>query len=126
MKTPMRILTLLAFSLTLAACGGEPEAPAEGEAAASEDVQTVEITAGPNGYAPEAVTLEAGRPVRLIFTRTVESDCLASVSVPAFGVEQTPLPLNEPVAITFMPGEAGRFEMVCGMGMQDGTLVVKG
>ena len=76
------------------------------------------------GYQPGAVSLRAGIPARLIFTRTVDSECSSQVAVPAFDVPPTDLPMNEPVAIAFTPTEDGDFSFVCGMEMQRGTLVV--
>jgi plastocyanin domain-containing protein len=77
------------------------------------------------GYAPKQVALEAGVPARLVFTRTVESDCSARVKIPAFDVPVTDLPLNEPVAIEFTPDESGEFEFVCGMDMQRGSIMIR-
>ena len=88
-------------------------------------VQVVEIEAGRMGYAPSAVRLEAGVPARLVFTRTVESDCSSRMQIPAFDVPITDLPLGEPVAIEFTPTESGEFTFVCGMDMQTGSIMVQ-
>ena len=109
-----------------------PDAPGTGaEAAGSpvlaevvDGVQTVEIEAGRMGYQPREVQLQAGVPARLVFTRTVEDDCSSQITVPAYGVEATDLPLGEPVAIEFTPTEAGEVEFVCGMDMQRGTIAI--
>ncbi len=87
--------------------------------------QVVEIEAGPMGYRPSAVALEAGVPARLVFTRTVDASCSERVRVPAFDVPETELPLNEPVAIEFTPTEGGDFEFVCGMDMQRGSIMIR-
>lgn len=88
-------------------------------------VQVVEIEAGRMGYAPRAVSLEAGVPARLVFTRTVESECSSHVKIPAFDVPVTDLPMNEPVAVEFTPTEGGEFTFVCGMDMQRGSIMVR-
>ena len=88
-------------------------------------VQVVEIEAGRMGYAPKQVALEAGVPARLVFTRTVESECSSQVKIPAFDVPVTDLPLDEPVAIEFTPTRSGEFEFVCGMDMQRGSLMIQ-
>ncbi len=88
-------------------------------------VQVVEIEAGRMGYQPREVALEAGVPARLVFTRTVESDCSSKVTIPAFDVPVTDLPLGEPVAVEFTPTESGAFEFVCGMDMQRGSLMIQ-
>ena len=120
-----------ALLLTLAACGGDTShdahvmADAEPTRAQLEDgVQVLAIEAGQTGYRPHAIALEAGVPARLVFTRTVESDCSAQVTIPAFDVPVTDLPMHEPVAIEFTPTESGDFEFVCGMDMQRGSLLI--
>ena len=132
---------VLAFAL--AACGApetDPSAseapvadtsvadapPASAPVAMEDGVQVAHVEAGMSGYAPGRVELEAGVPARLVFTRTVESDCMEHVQIPALGVERTRLPLNEPVAVEFTPEEGGDYTFVCGMDMVSGTLVVKG
>lgn len=134
----MRFISLLLLSVFLiAGCGDNDDAdqavspapstaesPAEISATMIDGVQVVEIEAGALGFSPESVQLQAGVPARLVFQRTTEASCADHVSVPAFGVEKMPLPMNEEVAVEFTPDEAGEFTFVCGMDMQSGTLVV--
>lgn len=133
-------ISVLALALTLAACGSESTdadrgamqgaPPTDTTAAPAEPrmedgVQVVEIEAGPMGYRPGSVALEAGVPARLVFTRTVDSACSERVKIPAFDVPETGLPMNEPVAIEFTPTEDGDFEFVCGMDMQRGGIMIR-
>ena len=138
-----RFFPLAAAVLLFGACAtetdvetqtAEPEPVAAVEAAPEptaatpdevDGVQTIGITVGKMGYEPGVIALQAGVPARLVFTRTVASACAEEIQVPAFGVETTPLPLNEPVAIEFTPDEAGEFAFVCGMDMMRGQLVVR-
>ena len=137
-----RFVLLLALTFPLAACtpdegqGAMQGAPPTDTTAAESDttaaepriedgVQVVEVEAGPMGYRPAAVALDAGVPARLVFTRTVESACSEQITVPAFGVPATDLPLNEPVAVEFTPTESGEFAFVCGMDMQRGALLIQ-
>ena len=125
---------LLVLPLALTACGGDganemhdhemtqDAGPAEPRLEAG--VQTLDIEAGQTGYRPRTIALEAGVPVRLVFTRTVDSECSAQVKIPAFDVPVTDLPLNEPIAVEFTPTEGGDFEFVCGMDMQRGSLLI--
>jgi hypothetical protein len=87
-------------------------------------VQVVEVEAGRMGYQPRQIALEAGVPARLVFTRTVEDECSSQITLPAYDVPTTDLPLGEPVAIEFTPTETGEVEFVCGMDMQRGTIAV--
>lgn len=138
-----RFALLLALTFLLAACGPDstdadrgamqgapPTDTTTAEAGPAEPrledgVQVVEVEAGPMGYRPASVALDAGVPARIVFTRTVESECSSQITVPAFGVPATDLPLNEPVAVEFTPDESGEFEFVCGMEMQRGALLIQ-
>ena len=84
----LRLALLLALAFPLAACtpdtgqGAMQGAPptdtttvAPAEPRMEDGVQVVEVEAGPMGYRPAAVALAAGVPARLVFTRTVESEC---------------------------------------------------
>lgn len=88
-------------------------------------VQVVDITVGDMGYEPGRIELKAGVPAKLVFTRTADTDCAKQVQIPSFDIPKTDLPLNEPKAIEFTPGEGGDFTFVCGMDMMKGTIVVK-
>lgn len=107
--------------------GAEDDSDAEHKTAVQADsVQTATITVGASSFEPQRITLEAGIPARLVFTRTTDATCAKQVQIPDFDVQKTDLPLNEPVTITFTPEEAGTFTFACGMNMMKGTLVVTG
>jgi plastocyanin domain-containing protein len=140
-----RFLSIASAALLLSACTTEPdvetqtaepgpvaavepaptESAAPAEATMSDGVQVVDVAVGKMGYEPARIALQAGIPARLVFTRTVVSACAEEIMVPAFGVEPTDLPLNEPVAIEFTPDESGEFAFACGMDMMRGQLVVR-
>ena len=44
--------------------------------------------------------------------------------IPAFKIKRA-LPLNQPVAVEFMPQKSGDIDFVCGMNMLKGTIVVQ-
>lgn len=99
-------------------------APAPTEPRMEDGVQVVDIEAGSMGYQPRQIQLQAGVPARLVFTRTVESECSSQITLPAYNIAATDLPLGEAVAIEFTPTEAGEVDFVCGMDMQRGTIAV--
>ncbi len=120
-----RVVTAGSFSLRAEAerQGLRPAAPAGAPGAAMPLAQQFEVKVTTKGFEPDALTLEAGRPVRLTFTRTTDQTCATDVVVPAYGIRK-PLPLKQPVTVEFVPkkGSAG---FVCGMNMLKGTLVVR-
>lgn len=76
------------------------------------------------GYTPDAIVVEAGKPVRLTFVRQESASCSEMVLLPAFG-ESARLPEGAPVAVEFLPRERGEFDFACQMGMLRGKVVVE-
>lgn len=76
------------------------------------------------GYSPATVTVQAGRPVRLVFDRQETNPCSEEVVLSAFGIKKY-LPANERTAVEFTPDAPGSYDFVCGMGMLHGKLVVQ-
>lgn len=87
------------------------------------DVQEAKISVGDTSFEPSRLTLRAGVPARLTFTRTSEKTCATSVVFASLKIKKE-LPLNAPVTIEFTPGQAGEIAFACGMNMLRGTLVV--
>jgi plastocyanin domain-containing protein len=114
----IRTFLLLAFITLLSACGSEEAA------APTESGRRVEITVNASGYQPSEVQATAGEPLTLVFTRTTDEGCGQQLAIPAHDIERD-LPLNEAVAITITPTEAGRLRFTCGMDMYDGAIVVQ-
>jgi plastocyanin domain-containing protein len=83
----------------------------------------VEMALTDAGLAPSEVKLAKGEPVRLAITRKTDRTCMTEVVIAEAGVKQ-PLPLGKTVLVEFTPSKAGSLRVLCGMGMQFGTLVV--
>ena len=75
------------------------------------------------GYSPDIVRVEAGRPVRLMFSRQEADPCSEKVVFDAFGVSAD-LPEGMNVPVEFTPEEPGEFEFACQMGMLRGKVIV--
>jgi len=88
------------------------------------DVQEAKIGVGEASFEPSRLTLRAGVPARLTFTRTSDKTCATSVVFASLKIKKE-LPLNEPVTIEFTPSQAGEVAFACGMNMLRGTLVVE-
>jgi plastocyanin domain-containing protein len=114
-----RILAVLILSITLLGLhhSTATAAKAKGE-------QTVRLTVTSNGFEPATVHLKAGRPVRLVVTRTVERTCVTDIVVSDFGIKKS-LPLNQPVEVRFTPRKAGTIRYACAMDMVAGNLIVE-
>ena len=91
--------------------------------ATTDGPQEIDVTVR-GGYSPDRIEVEAGRPVRLTFTREESTDCTETVAFPDFGVSAH-LPQNQPVPVEFTPDKPGEFTFHCGMNMVRGRLIVK-
>ncbi len=76
------------------------------------------------GYSPNTISIPKGETTTLNFFRKDPSSCLEEVVIPDFKVRKF-LPLNTTVAIPITPEEAGEYEIVCGMNMFHGKILVK-
>ena len=75
-------------------------------------------------YSPDRVEVEAGKPVRLTFTRKEANACTAQVVFPDFGIVKD-LPVGRQVAVEITPERPGEYQFHCGMNMVRGRLIVR-
>jgi plastocyanin domain-containing protein len=92
-------------------------------AAGAGGVQVIDVTVK-GGYQPASITAEAGRPIRLNFTRRESTPCGEEVVLPEFG-RRAHLPENKTVAVEVTPERPGEYEFTCGMNMYKGKLIVR-
>jgi RND family efflux transporter MFP subunit len=87
-------------------------------------VQDVRVTVTEASFDPQRITLRAGVPARITFTRTSDKTCATAVVFESLNIRRE-LPLNVPVSIEFTPDKAGEIAFACGMNMLHGTVVVQ-
>lgn len=75
------------------------------------------------GYSPSAISISKGKTTVLNFFRKDSSTCLEEVVLPDFKLRKF-LPLHTKVSISITPKESGTYEIVCGMNMFHGKLIV--
>ncbi len=90
----------------------------------ADGVRSIAIEAGKEGYVPDKIAGKAGEKLKLVFTRTVEGECLAQVKVAGGSVVE--LPMNKPVEISVTVPATGQLTFACGMDMFTGVIVVDG
>ncbi len=76
------------------------------------------------GYTPDVIVVQAGRPVRLTFTRQESAACSERVLFPDFN-KSSLLPEGEATTIEFTPEKPGEYGFQCQMGMLRGKLIVE-
>jgi plastocyanin domain-containing protein len=91
--------------------------------AAAGGVQVVDVIVK-GGYQPASILAEAGRPLRLNFTRRESTPCGEEVVLPEFG-RRAHLPEDSTVAVEVTPREPGEYEFTCGMNMYKGKIIVR-
>lgn len=131
MKTKIGLLVLPALLLACStgAKAPEKEAPAE-KAQAAKPTPTptdaegrIAIEANAKGFSPARIVVEEGKPVKLLFTRTVEKTCMDGVVFPSLDIEEK-LEVGVPVEVEFTPEAAGEIAFQCPMGHGKSTVVV--
>lgn len=125
----LRTLTIVSILLLAVACkkGNAEEGSAPSPAASSSIVVTgkrVDVTAGAEGFKPNAITLKKGEAATLVFTRTTNETCATKVVFPDLKLEKD-LPLNQPVAVVVPVDQDKTYGFQCGMGMFKSKVVVQ-
>jgi len=96
---------------------------AESEERAQEVAQEVRIVVR-DGYDPDTILVEAGRPARLLFYRDETSECSERVVFETLGIERE-LPAFETTAVDFPPVAPGDYPFRCGKGVMEGRVVAQ-
>lgn len=111
----------LGLSSDGAAMTAPPATSSSGPATA---LQEATVTVGDTAFEPATLTFRAGIPARVTFVRTSEKTCATEVVFPSLNLRKA-LPLNEPVAVEFVPEQTGEVAFACGMNMLKGRAVVE-
>lgn len=90
----------------------------------ADGVRTIQIQAGMEGYVPDTIPGKPGEKLKLVFTRTVEGECLSELRTP--DGKLVPLPMNKPVEVALTVPDTGSLTFACGMDMFQGKIVAGG
>lgn len=92
---------------------------------ASRNAQVQRATVVVDGeYQPAQVSVKAGRPVELTFIRKEKSGCGNVVEIPSLKLKRA-LTVGRKTTVTFTPAKPGKIAFTCGMGMYQGTILVR-
>ena len=109
----------LSALLALAACSKPAAAP---PATGPQGANRFNVTVDADGYHPSTVSVHAGQPTTIVFTRTSDEGCGQQLVFPSLNVRRD-LPLNQPVEVQITPSTVAPIAFTCGMGMMRGTIV---
>jgi len=127
-----RPLVVAVLALAFVACkkddkGAPPPAPAAAPASAGtvgkDGARRIAITADDKGYTPARIEGKPGEKLTLVFTRTLESECIAQLKTP--DGKMVDLPMNTPVEVAVTVPKTGEVGFACGMDMFHGVVVAQ-
>ena len=122
-----RFVLVVGLAVSLFACSKEnkvKDTPAKAPAAlapAADGSRRVAIEAGQDGYKPDRIPGKPGEKIVLVFTRTVDAECLSQVKLP--DGKLVDLPLDKAVEVPVTVPQTGKLTFVCGMDMFQGAIV---
>jgi len=84
----------------------------------------IEMAVTADGFVPSQARVHVGQPVTLVVTRKEPRTCVTDIVIKDYGISK-PLPLGEPVTLTFTPTAPGPIRYACAMNMVAGELVAE-
>jgi plastocyanin domain-containing protein len=87
------------------------------------EARKVPIEAGSKGFVPDTIEGKAGEKLDLVFTRTVDGDCMSQVKFE--GQKPIDLPKDQAVSVPITVPTTGKMQFVCAMDMNTGVIVPK-
>ena len=84
----------------------------------------VKVAVTDNGFEPDSVAVEHGRPATLVITRQSDGTCATEAVFRETG-KRYDLPLGQPVRIPIVTTSPTTWHYACGMDMYEGKVVVK-
>ena len=119
------------LALALVACSKKadnkpaapPPAPVTAGTTGSDGLRHVAVEANKEGYTPDKIAGKPGEKLVLVFTRTVDAECLSQVKTP--DGKLVDLPLNKPVEVALTGPQSGELTFSCGMDMFHGTVIAQ-
>jgi plastocyanin domain-containing protein len=112
----------IVVAVLLMGCASLALAKSKQTAKSQEQVFTIEVTK--EGFVPAEIKAKVGKAVKLVVTRKVQATCANEIVIKDFGINK-PLPLNQPVEVTFTPSKPGKIRYACGMDMIAGVILVE-
>jgi plastocyanin domain-containing protein len=128
MLRAMRVAILL-LAITVLGCekehAGKPppvKAPVTAGTTGADGIRRIAVEASRKGYQPGEIAAKPNEKLVLVFTRTVEGECLSQIKVADGPVID--LPMNTPVDVPVTMPASGKLTFACGMDMFSGTIAV--
>jgi plastocyanin domain-containing protein len=106
------------------AAAAKPAAPAEIKSTVGADgLRHISIEANADGYTPGRIPGKPGEKLVLVFTRTVDADCISQLKAP--DGKLVDLPKDKAVEVAVTVPQTGEVGFACGMDMYHGVVVAQ-
>ena len=125
----MKLALCAAFVIAAGCSSKKDSAPAPGSASSAAvaakpgEPRKVAIEAGANGFAPDTIEGKPGEKLVLVFTRTVDGECMSQVKFA--GEKPVDLPKDQAVEVPVTVPTSGKLQFACAMDMNTGVIVPK-
>ena len=87
------------------------------------DPRKVSIEASAKGFVPDTIEGKPGEKLVLVFTRTIDGDCMSQVKFE--GQKPIDLPKDQAVSVPVTVPTTGKMQFACAMDMNTGVIVPK-
>lgn len=87
------------------------------------EARKVQIEANKEGFVPAKIPGKPGEKLVLVFTRTIDAECLGKIKTP--DGKEVELPLNKPVEVPVTVPKDGEVRFACWMDMFSGVVVAE-
>jgi plastocyanin domain-containing protein len=88
---------------------------------AADGIRHIPVEANGDGYTPNRIAGKPGEKLVLVFTRTIDADCIAQLKTP--DGKLVDLPKGQPVDVAVTVPTTGEVGFACGMDMFHGIVV---
>ena len=119
MRRPLLSVTAAALLALCFSCSDK-----KGRVAPNLIKDVVPVLLDEDGFHPDRIPAEVGRPITLVFTRKVEKTCATAVVIAQENIRRD-LPMNLPTMVTFIPEKPGNVHFACPMNMITGEIAVQ-
>jgi plastocyanin domain-containing protein len=128
----LSIVAAVALGVALAACKGDAKVeskkpssvtPVTAGTVGGDGARRISIEANAQGYQPDRIGGKPGEKLVLVFTRTVDSTCIAQLKTP--DGKLVDLPKGAPVEVAVTVPQSGEVGFACGMDMVHGAVIAE-
>ena len=124
MKKHLSLAIVAAVAFVTWGCQQTSSTTAKPAAAPAAEQQVAKVDVTDQGFVPAELTVKAGQPLKLTFTRLSDKTCATEVVINTDPKITKDLPLNTPVTVDLTP-KTSEIAFACGMNMYSGKILVK-